>query len=176
MRLADVRSYCLDVAHFNMMVSSVKNKSNVLFMAAARLIQHVLQAFPDESIHVLVDRHGGRVHYREHLMRCFPEMDLRIVCEQRGRSAYEMRGPRRLLRVSFEVGADAQRLPVALASMISKYIRELLMGCLNRYFMSMAEGIKPTAGYWEDGLRFVDDLRTRLPHVSLDSERLVRCR
>jgi hypothetical protein len=159
-----------------MMVANVKNKSRVLFGVTARLVEQTRRAFPSQNVHVLIDRQGGRVHYGEHLMRCFPEMDLRIVSEGPQRSVYEMAASGRMLRLTFEVGADGRRLPVALASMISKYVRELLMGCLNRYFVGMAQNIRPTAGYWKDGLRFVDDVRTHLPQVPIDSERLIRCR
>jgi hypothetical protein len=175
-RLARVHSYCLDVAHYNLMVSHVRNKSNILFTAATRLVQQVSTAFPVEDVLVLIDRQGGRMRYREHLMRSFPGPDLRVVQENRQRSVYEMRERRRMRRLSFEVAADAHHLPVALASMVSKYVRESLMTCLNRYFVNMAKDLKPTAGYWQDGLRFVGDLRTRLPHVEIDNERLIRCR
>jgi len=67
-------------------------------------------------------------------------------------------------------------LPVSLASMVSKYLRELLVGSINRYFTGFGVDIKPTAGYWKDGLRFLDDLRTQLPHVHVDNARLIRCR
>jgi len=67
-------------------------------------------------------------------------------------------------------------LPVSLASMVSKYLRELLMDCMNAYFLKMDGGLKPTAGYWQDGQRFVEELRTRLPHLVIDRERLIRCR
>jgi len=36
--------------------------------------------------------------------------------------------------------------------------------------------LKPTAGYWKDGLRFIDDLKKNVPHVAFDSNQLIRCR
>ena len=36
--------------------------------------------------------------------------------------------------------------------------------------------LKPTAGYWKDGLRFIEDIKTNLPNVSFDSEQLIRSR
>jgi len=78
--------------------------------------------------------------------------------------------------LTFEVEADDHYLPVSLASMISKYVRELLMDRMNLYFGSLDAGLRPTAGYWQDGQRFVEELRTRLPHLKIDDERLIRCR
>jgi hypothetical protein len=67
-------------------------------------------------------------------------------------------------------------LPVSLASMVSKYLRELLISNLNRYFVGFSADLKPTAGYWKDGLRFVEEIKTSLPHVLFDSEQLIRSR
>jgi len=40
----------------------------------------------------------------------------------------------------------------------------------------MSSDLKPTAGYWTDGLRFLEDLATRLPDFQIDRDRFVRCR
>jgi ribonuclease HII len=103
-------------------------------------------------------------------------MDLRIVAEGAEASTYEMRAGGRTVRLSFEVGADDLYLPVSLASMVSKYLRELLMDCMNEYFVAMNADLKPTAGYWTDGLRFVAELRKCLPQLEIDNHKLIRCR
>jgi ribonuclease HII len=175
-RLVCLRSSCLDVAYYNAMVERVKNKSQVLFIAVTELIQGILDRFPDDHIRILVDRQGGRAHYRANLQRSFPDLDLRIVQEGDEVSTYEMRRGSRLVRLSFEVKADDLHLPVALASMVSKYIRELLMECMNNYFVALDANLKPTAGYWKDGTRFVEELRRRLPDLEIDDRRLIRCR
>jgi ribonuclease HII len=175
-KLVDLASHCLDVAHYNTMIHSVKNKAQVLFMTTTRLMQSLLDQFPGQDIHILIDRQGGRVHYREHLLRSFSEMDLRIVGESEQRSAYELRSRSRVVQVSFEVGADDCHFAVALASMVSKYVRELLMERVNRYFAKKSPELRPTAGYWKDGLRFLEDVRSQLPEFEIDRHRLVRCR
>ncbi len=175
-RLVHMQSRCLDVAYYNGMVSQVKNKSQVLFIATTQLVQGLLDRFGADNVRILVDRQGGRAHYREHLLRSFPGMDLRIVAEGSPSSIYELRAGARTVRLSFTVGADECYLPVSLASMVSKYVRELLMRCMNAYFVGMDAALKPTAGYWKDGLRFVQELRQRLPQVQIDRQRLVRCR
>jgi ribonuclease HII len=175
-KLVQLRSCCLDVAYYNLMVSRVKNKAQVLFIAVTELIQGLLNQFPEETIHIQVDRQGGRAHYRENLLRSFSGMDLRIVEEGAQASVYELQTRGRLIRLSFEVGGDDLYLPVALASMVSKYLRELLMDCMNEHFVAMDASLKPTAGYWTDGQRFVKELRRCLPHVEIDDHRLIRCR
>jgi ribonuclease HII len=175
-KLVHLRSCCLDVAYYNTMVGHVKNKAQVLFITVTQLIQNLLNEFSDDTIHILVDRQGGRAHYREHLLRSFSGMDLRIVDEGPETSVYELQAGGKTVRLSFEVGADDLHLPVALASMVSKYLRELLMDCMNEYFVGMSADLKPTAGYWKDGLRFVEELRRRLPGLAIDNRKLIRCR
>ena len=60
--------------------------------------------------------------------------------------------------------------------MVSKYIRELLVQNINSYFSAHHKDLKPTAGYWTDGLRFIDDLKKYIPHVKYQKNQLVRCR
>ena len=174
--LVDLRTCCLDVAYFNRMVQNVRNKAQVLFIAVTQLIQAILTKFPGQEIHIQVDRQGGRAHYRENLLRSFSDMELTVVQEGEECSVYEMCDASRKVKLTFEIEADDRYLPVSLASMVSKYIRELLMDCMNAYFVKMDSGLRPTAGYWQDGQRFVEELRTRLPHLVIDTERLIRCR
>ncbi|HPC94103.1 MAG TPA: hypothetical protein PLU87_04110 [Sedimentisphaerales bacterium] len=174
--LVDLSSYCLDVAYYNTLMDRMKNKSQVLFFTTTRLLQDLMKRFTDQDIYVRIDRQGGRVHYREHLLRSFEPMELRIVEENERRSAYTLRERARCVHLCFEVEADERHLPVSLASMLSKYVREVLMECMNTYFVSLSPDLKPTAGYWTDGLRFLEDLRRCLPEYPIDRHRFVRCR
>jgi ribonuclease HII len=174
--LEGLKSCCLDVAYYNKMVTTVKNKASVLFTATSQLIQTALDQFGREDLHIIIDRQGGRMHYRNNLQRMFPEMSLRIVRESPAVSSYELQTHGGGMCVHFVVGADDKYLPVSLASMVSKYLREVLIGCINRYFTGFGPNIKPTAGYWEDGLRFIEDLKTNLPHIRFDQNQLIRCR
>ncbi len=175
-RLVCLRSCCLDVAYYNAMVNKVRNKAQVLFIAVTELVQSILDGFPDDEIRILVDRQGGRARYRENLLRSFTGVDLKIIQEGEQGSIYEMRLGRRLVRLSFETGADERYLPVSLASMAGKYLRELLMACMNDHFVAMDPSLRPTAGYWKDGTRFVEELHKRLPELKMDARRLIRCR
>ena len=175
-KLLDVRSSCLDVAHYNEMVEAVKNKSNVLFTAICQLIKRAYDNFAVDDLQIIVDRQGGRVHYRKNLQRMFPAMNLKILREDNIISSYELHLGEKAMRIHFVVGADQKYLPVSLASMVSKYLRELLIGNINKYFTCLGEGLKPTAGYWKDGMRFVEDLKNNFPHIQFDSKQLIRCR
>jgi ribonuclease HII len=174
--LVGLKSRCLEVAHYNKMVAAVKNKAKVLFSAVAELMQAAIQDFSGEDLEIVVDRQGGRSHYRRELQLMFGDSQLRIVHEDQNRSSYEMKTGQRKICVHFIVGADSKFLPVSLASMASKYLREVLVDNINRYFTGFNSAVRPTAGYWKDGLRFIEDIKTRIPALSFDANQLIRCR
>jgi len=176
MRLLALKSTCLDVGRFNSLVETIRNKAGVLFCASAELIQQAFDAYGDQPLLIVLDRQGGRVRYRALLQRVFHNMTLRILHESPQRSSYDLVLADRSMRVDFVVSADEQFLPVSLASMVSKYLRELMVSAINRYFAALLADLKPTAGYWKDGQRFLRDLQTRLPHLQLDRRLLVRNR
>ncbi len=176
MKFLGISSCCLDVGRFNKMVTAVKNKNRVLFTATSRLIQRAFDAFAGDRLLILVDRQGGRIHYRKILQRMFPDMGLRILHESPAESSYELQKNGKSMHLRFAVGADECFLPVSLASMASKFVRELLVDNINRYFAGYCDGLKPTAGYWTDGLRFIEDLKRHIPDAQLDTGKLIRCR
>jgi hypothetical protein len=90
--LLGLKSRCLEVAYYNKMVSAVKNKAKVLFTAVAELMQWTIQQFADEDLEMVIDRQGGRSHYRRELQLMFPDMNLRIIHEDQNRSSYELTG------------------------------------------------------------------------------------
>ena len=177
--IAGIRSQCVDVAHYNHLIETVRNKSTVLFSISCSLLREALDRSDDDRVEVVVDRQGGRMRYRGGLQTMFEGFDMAILSETDQISSYQLTGrgrTGRLVRVHFLVGADGQSMPVSLASMVSKYVRELLVADMNRYFGGLCSDLRPTAGYWQDGLRFIDDIKTRRPDVQLDSQMLIRCR
>ncbi len=65
-------------------------------------------------------------------------------------------------------------LPVALASMLAKYVRELCMGQFNRYWGHLVPGLQPTAGYYVDAQRFLGEIRPHLTAAQPPLEAFVR--
>ncbi|MHC4474078.1 MAG: hypothetical protein ACYTEL_00435 [Planctomycetota bacterium] len=174
--LLTMRSCCLDVEYYNKMVAAVKNKANVLFTATSVLMKTAFDNFGTDGLQIVVDRQGGRVRYRKNLQRMFGGAELKILRESLKASSYELTSGRKKMRVHFVVGADERYLPVSLASMVSKYLRELMVAGINRYFAGFAKNLQPTAGYWKDGLRFIEDLKAHCPDVPFETSQLIRCR
>jgi len=177
MKILDVRSICLDAGHYNKLIEKVDNKANVLFSATSKHIKDAWDNCPaGQVLQVIVDRQGGRSHYGRVLLRIFEGAELTILKETENSSSYELRDGSKVMRVHFAVKADSKYPAVSLASMVSKYIRELLVENINRYFIGFKSDLKPTAGYWEDGLRFVGDIDAHLPAIRYDKGMLVRSR
>jgi ribonuclease HII len=174
--LLDMHSKCLDVAHYNSLNQVVRNKSNVLFTETCSLLQRAFDLYEQDDFQVVIDRQGGRTHYRDSLQRMFPDYDMTILLENENLSSYQMRAGDRKLRVHFVVRADGKCMPVSLASMLSKYVRELLIMNLNAFFIDMCKEIKPTAGYWQDGTRFINEVKARLPKLKINEHQFIRCR
>lgn len=157
---------CLSVCEhrFNEELVRLPGKAAVSFHRVASLISRVwrsesaMQDNPACCPRIVVDRQGGRARYAGTLAHAFPDAAVVTVGESAQRSVYELVGNGRRVRVSFEVEAEARHLPVALASMTAKLVRELLVARLNRYWQSRCVELKPTAGYAQDGGRYLRDL------------------
>ena len=74
-------------------------------------------------------------------------------------SSYKLLKDNKMIKIAFVSEAENYSLPVALASCFAKYIRELLIHEFNKYFTGKYPNLKPTKGYYKDGVRFLTDLR-----------------
>jgi hypothetical protein len=133
-----------------------------------------------ERVWVVCDRLGGRAAYADFLARSLGAGDdgavtVEVVEESERRSRYVVRegsGAARVMGVTFLVEGDGAHLPVALASMLAKTARELCMARFNRHWAALLPEVKPTAGYAQDGRRWLDEATHALSDD--DREALVR--
>ena len=86
------------------------------------------------------------------------------------RSVYRVFGLGRELRLLFQPRADTEHLCVALASMTSKYLREVLMLEFNSFWKEHVPDLKPTAGYPGDAARFFQAIRPMLDKLGLNED------
>ncbi len=174
-RLAMVEAAVLFAVELNDLVAGGLNKAEAAFTRVVRSLTAVL-AVPAPFVDLRVDRLGGRKHYRAHLERACPGAVVWTLGESAASSRYRVERAAGAAAVEFAVGGDASSLPVALASMVAKYQREVLMTLLNRYWTTRVAGLAPTAGYPVDGRRFVAALEAAAALAPDDRRRLVRCR
>ena len=173
-KLKSLSARCLDVGFYNGRVEAVKNKSRVLFGELCGLVSELIDSDSPGPFQFVIDRQGGRTNYHQELLRMFPGGELTILRQDDKTSSYELAMGKKQVRFHFAVGADEKYLPVCLASMVSKYIREVVMESQNAFFRDLCPTLKPTAGYWQDGQRFVSELAEKIPHFSYDPQKFIR--
>jgi len=159
---------------FNELVERMHSKAAVSFTFVAKHLDAIWQQYGQHTPTVVVDRQGGRTRYRELLQISFSEARIAVLEETQQQSVYRLEGARRAMIVRFEVSAESAHMPVALASMVSKYTRELLMGRFNAWWCARIDGLKPTAGYATDANRWLDDVRSALPRLGIAEAALRR--
>jgi len=111
----------------------------------------------DEPVRIVCDRLGGRTNYARDLEDLLQPEDLRVLEQTPERSRYALTVRGRDVRVHFMTEAERHHIPVALASMLAKYVREIAMARFNRYWCARLPELKPTAGYVTDARRWLAD-------------------
>jgi len=124
------------------------------------------------ALRVVCDRQGGRTQYAGLLARAFTDARVTTVEERPARCRYEVDSGSRRMVVQFMPEAESHHLPVALASMAAKLTRETLMGRFNRYWNARLPELKPTAGYRQDGWRWLTDVAAVL--TGAEREAMIR--
>lgn len=174
-RLARVESRVVRVAEFNRLLERHGNKAEVLSRMTLELVARLLAPLPPAPTLVHCDKHGGRNRYAPLLQRAFPEHLVEVHGEGRAQSVYRW-GPRDCrVEVRFVAEGEAA-LPAALASMTSKYLRELAMQAFNDFWRREVPGVKPTAGYPVDARRFRQQIAARQVELGIDDGVLWRRR
>ena len=162
----------------NRLMHRLGNKARAEFDIIARILGPLWQQH--RQVAVLCDRQGGRTRYGRALHSEFPEAQIKVFVEEKKISSYELSIPEvegcpRMFIAFIEKG-DGDHLPIALASMGAKYIREIMMNQFNAWFANYDAELKPTAGYFKDGRRWLMDSAELRRKIGVDDARLIRRR
>jgi hypothetical protein len=171
-KIAAVKSVAVGPFRFNRALGSVGSKAVVHYGGFARLLEWIWEQAADgvETI-VRSDKHGGRHYYFERLQQTFPGTWIDRGPESAGLSRYVLREPGRRMELSLVPRADADDGLVALASIVSKLLRERWMAVFNAFWTSRVAGLAPTAGYPGDAARFRDAIEPLCREWGLDASR-----
>jgi hypothetical protein len=155
-RIVDVRSVVVGPRRFNEGLEATGSKALVHFSSFAALLRHLRETTPEgQDVAIRGDKHGGRHFYSGLLESAFP--DVRVVRGPEGPSLsrYELlEGSGKKLTLDLIPRADAADGLVALASIVSKAVREHWMDAFNAHWLARMPGLRPTAGYPVDAARF----------------------
>lgn len=150
---------------FNECVRESGSKAGTVALAMGRHLRRVWAlTAPEDRVGIACDRLGGRADYSDLLREALPGVDVSTLEESATRSRYVLTGSDgRRGGIAFLTEGEDAHLPIALASMIAKYTRELLMARFNDFWSAchhQLEGkpLKPTAGYALDARRWLDEV------------------
>lgn len=153
-RLLALWCLALPEGPFNELIRKHGSKAATTTLAMRTLISRVLRDFDKPHVRIVCDRQGGRVRYGAALSNIAGRDRVEILEESNRVSRYELS---RGVRVLLVPEAEQAHLPVALASMTAKLVRELAMARFNRYWCSQLPGLRATAGYTQDARRWLED-------------------
>lgn len=167
----------LPEGHYNRVVEKTRNKAVVLGGQVLKIVDRIVRsAGKHRHVIIHVDRLGGRRHYREPLSRALPDFSMHVLTETETYSAYRLMRGGLQVDIDFGTKGDDREFVVALASIVSKYIREVSMYAFNRYWCARLETLKPTAGYYQDAQRWLRDAGDTIAAMGVSRDRLIRRR
>ena len=129
--LRAVRAGIVCAKRMNLAREAGQSRFDLDLALMVRLIESLHETAQRERLVAYCGKVGGRQHYAAALERLAPLVG--IVAEERARSSYIVP---RLGEVHFVMDGDATEPAIGLASMIGKYVRELWMHRINRYWTS----------------------------------------
>ncbi len=155
--LAAVRSRAIFPSEWNGLLERGGGKAEILSCETLRLVRRMLDEHPDPQVLVHCDKHGGRNHYAALIQSIFPDEWVEVRSEARDVSCYRLRSAGREFEFRFVMQGEGH-LACAVASMTSKYLRELAMRAFNEFWCTRLPGLRPTAGYPTDAHRFRSEI------------------
>lgn len=174
-RLLKIRSTAVFPERFNQLTELYDNKGEALSRLTLELVQGVLAELDEAPVLIYCDKHGGRNRYGPLLQQYFPDWLVEVHQESRAQSMYRWGRPERRVEVRFCMGCE-RHLPAALASMASKYLREVSMRAFNDFWISQLPDLRPTAGYPGDSRRFKQDITQAQLALGIEDRVLWRTR
>lgn len=124
---------------------------------------------------VLCDKLGARNRYAPFLYSFFEEKMVQTLHESAEKSEYRFSSGGQNVEIAFHVRGE-RFVPVALASMTSKWIRELAMEAFNSFWCRQVPNLQPTAGYPVDAKRFLREIETMQKNLQIPDDVLWRYR
>ena len=167
--LKGVRSDVVLTRRFNRLTRDSGSKGVALSRISLQLLRDAWDPNTSEPVLIIADKHGGRNRYDDLLAEVVDGRMIFRLEEGTNLSRYKLG----TTEIRFQPKAE-EHLPVALASMVSKYLRELSMILFNDYWRGHVPDIKPTQGYPVDARRFRGEIASAQARLGLDDDLLWR--
>ena len=171
-RLLSIESCIMFPPEFNAGVVATDSKGKVLSAATLSLVKSATQhPSADADGWVVCDKHGGRNRYDDIISAAFDDAFVFRLEESGPCSRYRLNN----LEFCFRTKAE-EVLPVALASMVCKYVRETVMMQFNAFWKHHLPDLKPTKGYPQDAKRFWADISEKAEQLDINKSDIWRVR
>lgn len=168
-----LRSRVVSARRFNEQLDQFDSKGSAHVHLVLGLIRDLVDEIADSPILVLCDKLGARNQYAPSLYHFFQDGLIEIVQEGKERSVYRFSRDHREIEIRFLVRGE-KYLPIALASLTSKYLRELSMLSFNAFWSDHVPGLRPTAGYPQDAKRFREEIASVQKELGIREELIWR--
>lgn len=158
--LAAIRVTLVSPRKFNALLTEHGSKGVLLTHEAMQLLGRVWDVNDSLPTLFIGDKHGGRNRYDDDLREVVNDAFIMRLEESRQVSRYRVQQT----ELRFQMQGE-QHLPVAAASIVAKYIRELTMLQFNAFWQQHLPDLHPTKGYPVDARRYlqqIDPLRQQL--------------
>ena len=175
--LLDAGVRVLPAGELNRAFDAFGNKADATWSFTVAVLVHLRECFAGRPLRIDVDLQGGRRNYGPLLARALTDDSVVQTKRDEEGSVYrlERRGSPHA-EVAFRAKHDERSFPVALASCLAKYARELAMEDFNAFFARYDAELTPTAGYTQDGRRWLRDARAAIEQAAIPREQLTRNR
>lgn len=167
----ELRSRIITARELNNFFALGYNKSETLLKLTGSHIQYLVKTYQTEEVFIYVDKQGGKSYYAPYLSDLLAGTWITTVREGADSSVYKINNN---ITIEFLPKADQKKFPVALASIIAKFLREISMEAFNSYFKKFLPEIKPTAGYPKDAPRFLQEIQPVIKKAGISAADLWR--
>ncbi|MFK7765714.1 MAG: hypothetical protein AB8B55_00630 [Mariniblastus sp.] len=159
---------------FNTKIEQFGNKATLLSTETLKIVRSLMD-LADDDLEIGCDKHGGRSKYAGLIQSLLTKEFVSIGEETSDISDYCFRENNRDVAIRFQAKGESF-LPTALASMVSKYVREIFMILWNDFWKTYVPTIKPTKGYPLDAKRFKAEIELFQFDMGIDDHSIWRNR
>jgi hypothetical protein len=171
-RLSQIKCEPIFAEQFNTEIVRLGNKASFLSTETLQIVRNLLDATNNDT-EIVCDKHGGRSKYAALIQEILTDEFVFVGTESLSCSDYRFCENDRDIRIRFQARGESF-LPTALASMISKYVREVFMTLWNDFWQIEIPDLKPTKGYPQDAKRFKAAIAARQMELGISDHSILR--
>ena len=171
-RLSQICCTPIFAEQFNFEIVRHGNKASYLSSVTLEIVRILLNETNNDT-EIVCDKHGGRSKYAGLIQEILTEEFVFVEAESLASSNYRFCENDRDIQIRFQAKGESF-LPTALASMVSKYVREVFMTVWNDFWQLEIPNLKPTKGYPQDAKRFKAAIAARQLELGISDHSIWR--